>query len=889
MKFWKKSLLVELVGSFLVLSLLTVSIVCYTTFSQARKSLKLSVFNQLHLAASLKENELNRWVLDQRQNLLSLSQLPEISTQTKVLLTRKKSESEYQSAYARLKESLKSFLDQQFGIKEIFICTRGGRILLSTNPKQIGKYQPLVHYSEVTQDPTHTFVSNFYRSPDTGKPTITLATPLLNNTNKPIGMLAVNLNLDRIDSIVAERTGLGKSGKTYLVGNLGSSLSNYNVFVSAERFGSEEFPDRIESKGITEAMRGNDGQGLYKNYKGIPVIGVYRWLAEQDVALLVEMNQKEAFKPARKLAESILVIGVTLAGVLAVGMLLLARQIARPIIAITRTATQVAAGNLTSTAPVLTENEIGILARAFNQMTEELRVLYMVLEEKVEERTAALRQANEKLRVEITERKRAEEAAEVANRAKSQFLANMSHELRTPLNAILGFTELLLRGRSLNTEQQEHLEIISRSGEHLLGLINDVMEMSKIEAGGTTLNENSFDLYSLLNNLKQMLQLRAEAKGLQLTFEQTPNVPQYVQGDERKLRQVLINLLGNAIKFTEAGTVTLRVRVENSEVRSHKSEKNLSEFKIAFEVEDTGEGIALNELDKIFEPFVQGEAGQKSEQGTGLGLAISRQFVQLMGGDITVSSTLDRGTIFKFDIQIRLAEVGGSIQIQQPTRRVIGLAPDQPRYRVLVVEDKWENRQLLVKMLTSLGFEVREASNGKEGVALWSSWSPHLILMDIRMPVMNGYEATKQIKAHPKGQGTFIIALTASVFEEERTAVLSAGCDDFVPKPFREEVLLEKIREHLQVRYVYEDETQYISLQSDAHGSVLTRSALAVMPTEWVTQLHYFAAAADAEQIFRLLEQIPEENASLAQAIADLVNNFCFEQLMDLTDPKRSP
>lgn len=446
----------------------------------------------------------------------------------------------------------------------------------------------------------------------------------------------------------------------------------------------------------------------------------------------------------------------------------------------------------------------------------------------------------EQVQQQSTELRQAKEAADAANRAKSEFLANMSHELRTPLNAILGFTQLMSRDDSLSCEQQENLTIINRSGEHLFTLINDVLEMSKIEAGLTTLNPTNFNLYHLLESLRDMLELKAEEKGLELVFNLAPDVPRYICTDEKKLRQVLINLLGNAIKFTETGCVILRVRCDGHAIRSsgdlvlHPATQTLH-----FEVEDTGPGIAIGELDSLFEAFVQTETGRKSQEGTGLGLPISRKFIQLMGGEIRVTSTLGVGSIFSFEIQASLVQ---ACEVVQPTltRRIIGLEPGQPSYRILVVEDRRANRQFLIKLLSFIGFEVRESVNGKDAIAQYETWRPHLICIDIRMPVMDGYEATRVIKAKAQGgrQAPAIIALTASAFEEERLVALKMGCDDFVRKPLQETVLLEKIADHLGVRYIYSDTSNF----KDSAVSVPSQQAASPIPSMEVVPLKILLA-----------------------------------------------
>jgi two-component system sensor histidine kinase/response regulator len=500
----------------------------------------------------------------------------------------------------------------------------------------------------------------------------------------------------------------------------------------------------------------------------------------------------------------------------------------------------------------------------------------------------------------------AKEAAEGANRAKSAFLANMSHELRTPLNAILGFSQLMAHDSLLTQEQQQNLKIISRSGEHLLTLINDVLEMSKIEAGRTTLHQQSFNLYRLLDDLEEMLQLKAKSKGLLLTFERTPDIPQYEKTDESKLRQILLNLLGNAIKFTQVGGVTLRVGLGNGEEGNRTSAQANSSPQstppsplrhLFFEVEDTGLGIAVQEIDLLFEAFVQTETGRNSQQGTGLGLTITRQFVKMMGGEITVSSRLGEGTLFKFNVQFGLAEATAE-QSLHSEQRVLKLAPNQPKYRILVVEDTWANRQLLVKRLETLDFEVREATNGQEAIAVWESWHPHLIWMDMRMPVMDGYEATRHIKAQPQGGDTLIIALTASAFEEERGVALEAGCDDFVRKPVQEEVIFAKMAQYLGVRYIYQQPPSPSFTPSEPAPEGLTPdsqrvetlgvSELVMMSDSWVIALHQAATELDGEVILQLLCQIPEANIALKNLLSEWLDNFRFDQIIQLTQRSTS-
>jgi PAS domain S-box-containing protein len=473
----------------------------------------------------------------------------------------------------------------------------------------------------------------------------------------------------------------------------------------------------------------------------------------------------------------------------------------------------------------------------------------------------------------ITDLKRAElarlravEAAEAANRAKSVFLANMSHELRTPLNAILGFAQLLIRGPGLSHEQNEHLAVINRSGEHLLSLINDVLEMSKIEAGRITLNERSFDLHRLLYDLEDMLRLRAREKGLHLAVTLAPDLPRAVMGDSAKLRQVILNLLSNAIKFTDAGGVTLRGSVRAGE-RVHA---------LRFEVEDSGRGIAAEEQHRLFKPFEQTGSGRHAPEGTGLGLSISQQFVRLMGGEITVRSALGRGSIFSFEVNVGAIAGSGREEEEAPPPMPVGLAPGQPRWRILVVEDGARNREVLVRLLRPLGFDVREAIHGAEAVAIAASWRPDLIWMDIRMPVMDGIEATRIIKASPTGAAAVIVALSANVFEDDRARMREAGCVDFVAKPFREREILGAMSRHLPLKFTYS--------QGQVEIEAAAKEGARRLPARWREAARGAALAADPAGLTALAAEIAAAAPEVARAIESAAQCFDYDGVLRLLE-----
>jgi signal transduction histidine kinase/DNA-binding response OmpR family regulator len=520
-----------------------------------------------------------------------------------------------------------------------------------------------------------------------------------------------------------------------------------------------------------------------------------------------------------------------------------------------------AAGNYDTDTSDLPYLEFRPFGKVLAQMGRAIHQHQAHLEELVDERTTQLADAKER--------------AEAASHAKSGFLANMSHELRTPMNAILGYSQLMDRDGALLPEQRENLNTIVRCGKHLLGLINDVLCISRIEAGQVFLETTTFDLHLLLQDLEKMFAAGLESKGLRFEVIAAEDLPRYVATDESKLRQVLVNLLANAVKFTEKGGITLQVAVE---------EKTSGRMRLMVEVRDTGVGIAAQELGKIFQYFEQSQSGRESRRGTGLGLAISRNYVRMMGGDIVVSSRQGQGSTFCFQIDMEKGDDDVVYAKAAHWRRVVGLAPGQQVPRILVVENVKESRDLLVKLIRSVGFYVQQAADGRDAVEQWRSWQPHFIWMDTRMPIMDGCRATQKIKSTPGGKGTIIVTLTSNSFAEDRQNAIKCGSDDFVLKPYEEYEIFETMRKYLGVEYVYETQDEVLRPwgNQDKQFDEKYITNMKDLPEELMVELKEATELSHTDMIDRVIQKIQLLNGDLGHAFATLADNFAYDQILSL-------
>lgn len=461
---------------------------------------------------------------------------------------------------------------------------------------------------------------------------------------------------------------------------------------------------------------------------------------------------------------------------------------------------------------------------------------------------------------------KAKQEAESANKFKSIFLANMSHEIRTPLNAIIGFSQLLNRDKQLTDSQKEYNISIIRAGEHLLALINDILELSKVEAGRVVLNPANVDLHALIDDLHLIFKERAQSKSLQFICEKAGDLPRHVFVDGSKLRQIYVNLIGNALKFTNEGGIAVRTRIDQI---------NENTRLLIAEIQDSGPGIPKDEIDKLFRHFQQTSSGINKGSGTGLGLALSRELAVLMGGNISVSSEVGKGSVFTFHIGISegCAEPAESQHLQL-VRGIEG----ENSYRILVVDDMKENLKVAVTLLRMVGFETHEAVNGEDAIQQFNDWNPHLILMDMRMPVMDGYEATKRIKSTEKGKNTPIVALTASTFEDEQRKIASLGLDGYIRKPFRETELFNTIGKILGIGYIYEQEEPALSKKYLNDNEAIVR-ALLNLPGSVVSGMKQALSVADLDMFSETLKSIEMDNSELSDQLLILANNYDYQTL----------
>jgi signal transduction histidine kinase/ActR/RegA family two-component response regulator len=491
---------------------------------------------------------------------------------------------------------------------------------------------------------------------------------------------------------------------------------------------------------------------------------------------------------------------------------------------------------------------LGEFSAAFNGMVYALR-----------EKEHGERRAMELVRQRTAELIEARNAAEASNRAKSAFLANMSHELRTPLNAILGFAGLLYREPQLTESQREKLGIVVRSGDYLLTLINDVLELAKIEAGRLEVEAAPFGLGNLLRDVASMMSMRAREKGLHLLLDRPASFPRYIKGDEMRLRQVLLNLVSNAVKFTSQGSVTIRLRMRDG--GQH----------LLIEIEDTGPGISEQDRKLLFQPFMQLAMSSCTQKGTGLGLFLSRRYVELMGGTLTLESELGKGAIFRIELPVEAADcaTAGAQQAASESGDVAGLAPGQPAYRILVVEDQPESQLLLARLMTGLGLDVKTAANGAEGVKLFEEWHPHLIWMDWHMPVMNGTEATKCIRKLPGGDAVKIVAVTASAFCADQEEFFGAGIDGFLRKPFRFREVYDSLARLLDVEYTYRQSGR------EARPPVaLTPAAFAALPVAIRKEFGEALEVLDGDRIMAVIDAICGIDPELGLTLSRMAENF---------------
>jgi signal transduction histidine kinase/CheY-like chemotaxis protein len=701
-------------------------------------------------------------------------------------------------------ESQFAFLRNVGGYRNLFLFSQGGKLVFSQDPKDASTPE-LARTIDRTRTLMSAEISDYTLDPMTKTPAVYVAAPIFDPGGAISGVVAARLNNEEIYRVVNDYGSLGQTGETVI----GQTEGDRVVIVAPLRHAPDaafhlSFPaDKIPTA-LAAAVAGVRLQAVTQDYRGKEVLAVSRYLPSLGWGLVVQIDTSEIFAPAARLLQGILIGGAIFFLVFALGAHAAAQSLNRPLAQLTRAARRIEEGDLSARAGLDNrKDEFGYLGHAFDGMadrieeaTENLQQTNVLLEQKVAERTADLQTKTVE--------------AERASHAKSEFLANMSHELRTPLNGILGYAQIL-GNLALPAKALSGIRVIRQSGEHLLTLINDILDLAKIEARRIEIIPSDIPFRDFLRGPIDMFQIRAEQKGIAFEVDLAPDLPEAVQADEKRLRQVVINLLGNAVKFTDQGTVRFTVAPH--------------EGKIRFAFKDTGIGIAPDKIVQLFKPFSQVSDAARNAEGTGLGLALSQRLVQLMGGTIEVTSEFGKGSTFSFELELPVSASTAFLTraMESPTR-ITGYAGE--RKKILVMDDIPSNRAVLVEMLTPLGFLIVEAQDGKVGLDLLPKERPHLALADIAMPVIDGVQFIQYVRQMDAFKGLSIIPTSASVGEEEIRRCRALGCDDFLSKPVDYGRLLDCLKRHLSLEWIESEDGAVEKPSEDNPGAEATSPPL---------------------------------------------------------------